>query len=81
MKIKNFSKISGGTTGSVIAIVVIVILIVLGAIYFWSGKSTSEKIGGSQIVPVASVSKSDDINSIENDLKITDPGPDVSGLN
>lgn len=52
--------------GPIIGIVIIFVLFVLGALYFW-GKSLSER----DRVAVPPVSPSDDISSIESDLRAT----------
>ncbi len=69
------------SNGPLIGIIAIVVLLVLGAWYLWSGNKLSPS--GTMIpqaATVAPVSPSDDIGSIESDLKATDPGPDLSGL-
>ncbi|MBX4209427.1 hypothetical protein KW799_01915 [Candidatus Parcubacteria bacterium] len=58
--------------GPIIAVVVIAALIVVGAVYFWSGRSSSDS--------ASTVSASDDIGSIESDLQASGAGPDLSDL-
>ncbi|MDE1874988.1 MAG: hypothetical protein KGH68_02895 [Patescibacteria group bacterium] len=60
-----------------------VIVILIGTfIYFWNIEhlpgSPTAKTPAAGIAPV---SPSDDVSSLEKDLKATDPGPDLSNLN
>lgn len=65
----------------IIAIVIVVIAVVAAAFYFMGGKTPVSLSGTSQTASVAEASSSDEISDIEADLNVTDPGPDLSGLN
>ena len=69
------------SSGPLIGIIIIVVLIILGALYFFGTKLAASKGSPEKnSAIVAPVSPSDDISSIENDLKATSTAPDLSNL-
>lgn len=74
---------SGGTTGPIIGIIIIVAVLVIGGLYFWGSKlskETQDSMTPEEIVAeedaartaLETQSTSDTVESIEEDLNITD---------
>ncbi|HVU06531.1 MAG TPA: hypothetical protein VHE10_01975 [Candidatus Paceibacterota bacterium] len=62
-----------------ISLIVIVVIVITTGLYFWGGK-IAMKPTENAAATIAPVSSSDDLDSLESDLRAPNSAPDVSGI-
>ena len=72
--------------GPLIGIAIIVILVIIGAVYFWNSRNNAQNnetmmAQESTVAPVAPVSSSDDVNTLDAEINAPTSAPDLNDLN
>lgn len=67
--------------GPLIGTILIIVVVVVGAFYFWYSRSSRITSEAKRNSGIATVSSSDDVDTLSAELEATSSSPDLSNLN